>query len=77
MSKILTPPEQLEAKHLADSETRRRAIDAATKDVRDAETMLADAKVKVAGLQREHINASFAFDAERARLETEAKAKAA
>ena len=68
----------LEKKHSEASADRKAAIEAATKDVRDLETMLRDARTKVAALQQEHMNASFAYDAERAKIEAEAKtAKAA
>lgn len=76
--KKLSPLEALEAKHAADSAARRAAIEAATRDVREAEAMVREGRGKVAALQHENLTASFAYDAERARLEAELRgAKAA
>ena len=78
---ILSPIEALEQKHARETEARRAGIEAATKDVREYESLLKEATEKLRRLQAENMNASFAFDAERARLtaeaEAEAKAKAA
>ena len=72
----ISPLEALEQKHLKETETRRAAIAAATKEVRDCEALLKEAKEKVRCLQAEQLNASFAYDAARALLEA-GSAKAA
>jgi hypothetical protein len=60
--------EALDAGHAKATAARRTAIDAAHRDIADAQAMLRDAIEKVRRLQQEHTNASFAYDAERAEL---------
>lgn len=67
----------LETKHAKSSVELASRVDAATKDVRAAEGMLRDAKIKLGQLQRDKVNESFAYDAERARVEKSAVPKAA
>jgi len=61
--------EQLEKKHAKATAERSAAIEAAHKEVGEARQILKDATDKVAHLQHDHLNASFAYDAERADLE--------
>lgn len=77
MAKERTPLEELELKHSKESAERRAALEAAMKDVRDAEAMLREAREKAQRLQAAHLNASFAYDAERTRLGAELKARPA
>ena len=60
--------ESLEAKHLKDNEARMAAIAAAHAELRTAEALVAELKMKIAGLQQANMTASFGYDAERARL---------
>jgi hypothetical protein len=73
----LSPLAALERKHVEDMAERAAAIEAAQKDVRDAEEMLREAKRRLAELQQQKLAASFAFDAARAELVAAEKAKAA
>lgn len=75
--KTLTPLEKLDAAHLEAQKRRQIAIDAATEELRTADAMMREARLRVAKLQQEKMNASFAYDAARAELVTQAKAKAA
>jgi hypothetical protein len=74
--KITAAIEALDQKHSKDIAGRRAQIEAATKEVADVEQMLREAKEKLRRLQADHINASFAYDAERARLLADAKVAA-
>lgn len=75
--KKLSPLEALDRKHAKDTAERAAKIEIAAKDLRDAEEMVREAKRKLAELQREKINASFAYDATRADLVRAGNAKAA
>lgn len=66
--KKLSSLEVLEQKHVEAIAVRRAAIEAATQEMRDAEKQLHEARARLATLQREQLTASFAYDAERARL---------
>ncbi len=75
--KKLSPLEALERKHAKDTAERAGKIESAAKDLRDAEEMVREARHKLAGLQREKITASFAYDAARAELLRAGNPKAA
>jgi hypothetical protein len=66
----------LDTKHAQDSVDRRLKIETAISEVRAAETMLREAREKARKLQADQINASFAYDAERARLQGDDRAAA-
>jgi hypothetical protein len=75
--KKLTPLEELDRAHAAAQTERQRAIETATEELRAADTMMREARSRVAHLQQEKMAASFAYDARRAELAAEAKKAAA
>jgi hypothetical protein len=72
--KALTPLEQLDQAHAAAQKERQLAIEAATEELRAADVMMREARLRVATLQQEKMNASFAYDAKRAELVAKAEA---
>jgi len=80
MADRLSPLDALEQKELEANQARRKAIDAAMKEVREAEMLLSDAKQKVQSLQQAQLKADYDYDTARRRLieaEESAKDKAA
>lgn len=67
----------LEKRHADSNAEFTKKITAATKDVREAKDMLRDAETRLATLYRDKMNASFAYDADKARIEKSAVPKAA
>lgn len=63
-----TALEALDAKRLKESVDLRARVDAAATEYREAQTRLTAARGKLGLAQRDNVNASFAYDAERARL---------
>ena len=75
--KKLSALELLERQHVKDSADRKAKIVAAMADLRDAKELVRESTSKVAGLQQENMNASFAYDSKRAEIVAQAKSKAA